>query len=78
MLYTKKNLPETDIAPENKVSQKERSFHTTIFQGRTVSFWEGKFSNKSRGHSAKGTTEGSQLCVVASSLHRPSGKVDEF
>lgn len=26
-------LPETNTAPENKVSQKESSFHTSIFQG---------------------------------------------
>ena len=34
-------LPETNIAPENRVSQKACSFPTTIFQGRAVSFREG-------------------------------------
>ena len=34
-------LPETNIAPENRVSQKEGSIPTIRFQGLTVSFGEG-------------------------------------
>jgi len=34
-------LPETNIAPENRVSQKESSIPTIRFQGLTVSFGEG-------------------------------------
>ena len=35
-------LPKTNIAPENRPSQKETSISTIHFQGRTVSFREGK------------------------------------
>ena len=38
--YFEVTLPETNIAPENKVSQKETSIPTIHFQGRTVSFRE--------------------------------------
>ena len=34
-------LPETNIAPENRPSQKETSIPTIHFQGRVVSFREG-------------------------------------
>ena len=34
-------LPETNIAPENRPSQKEIHLPTTNFQGRAVSFREG-------------------------------------
>ena len=34
-------LPETNIAPENRPSQKETSISTTHFQVRAVSFREG-------------------------------------
>ena len=34
-------LPETNIAPENRPSQKESSLPTIHFQGRTLSFREG-------------------------------------
>ena len=37
-IYT---LPETNIAPENRSSQKETSIPTIHFQVRTVSFREG-------------------------------------
>ena len=37
-------LPETNIAPENRVSQKETSIPTIHSQGRYVSFREGKSS----------------------------------
>jgi len=39
-------LPETNIAPENNVSQKEMSLPTIHFQVRTVSFREGIYSNQ--------------------------------
>ena len=42
MIYT---LPETHIAPENKVSQKESCFHTSIFEG-LVSFRESNGDQK--------------------------------
>ena len=38
---TSTTLPETNIAPENRVSQKETSIPTIHFQGQTVSFREG-------------------------------------
>ena len=37
-------LPETNIAPENRPSQKEISIPTIHFWGRTVSFREGPFN----------------------------------
>ena len=37
----KGTLPETNIAPENRASQKERSIPTILFQGLTVSSREG-------------------------------------
>ena len=35
--------PKTNIAPENRLSQKETSIPTIHFQVQTVSFWEGIF-----------------------------------
>ena len=42
-LKKKGTLPETNIAPENRSSQKESSIPTIHFQGRAVSFREGTF-----------------------------------
>ena len=41
-------FPETNIAPENRVSQKETSFPTIHFQMQFVSFREGSVSQKSQ------------------------------
>ncbi len=40
-------LPETNMTPENRPSQKESSLRTTIFQVRFVSFREGRSSSVS-------------------------------
>ena len=45
---SKDTIPETNISPENRPSQKEISVPTIHFQGRTVSFREGKTQNATK------------------------------
>ena len=43
-------LPETNIAPENRPSQKETSIPTIHFQGRAVSFRDCKYTVRPSGN----------------------------